>query len=97
MTKDVLSAAPKSVKILYENDTFRVLEMKFKKGQKLGMHSHPANFVYAVTPMKFKSISPDGKTNVVKMKKGESAFSSEGSEHAIENLTAGVLVQIEMK
>jgi quercetin dioxygenase-like cupin family protein len=97
MTKDVLSAAPKSVKTLYENDTFRVLEMKFKKGQKLEMHSHPANFVYAVTPMKFKSISRDGKTSIVKMKKGESNFSSEGSEHAIENLTAGVFVQIEMK
>jgi len=97
MTKDVLSAAPKSVKMLYENDTFRVLETKFKKGQKLEMHSHPANFVYAVTSMKFKSVSRDGKTSIVKMKKGESNFSSEGSEHAIENLTAGVLVQIEMK
>jgi quercetin dioxygenase-like cupin family protein len=97
MTKDVRSAAPKSVKVLYENDTFRVLEMKYKKGQKLEMHSHPPNLVYAVTPMKFKSTSPDGKTTVVKMKKGESNFSSEGSEHAIENLTAGVLVQIEIK
>ena len=97
MTKDVRSVAPKSVKVLYENDTIRVLEMKYKKGQKLEMHSHPANLVYAVTPMKFKSISLDGKTTVVRMKKGESSFSSEGSEHAIENLTAGVLVQIEMK
>jgi mannose-6-phosphate isomerase-like protein (cupin superfamily) len=97
MTKDVVSAAPKSVKVLYENDTFRVLEMKYKKGQKLEMHSHPANLVYAVTPMKFKSTSRDGKTSTVRMKKGESTFSSEGSEHAIENLTAGVLVQIEMK
>src|ERR1700688_1385575 len=97
MTKDVLSAAPKSVKILYENDTFRVLEVKFKKGQKLEMHSHPPNLVYAVTPMKFKSTSPDGKTSVVTMKKGQSSFSSEGSKHAVENLIAGVLVQIEMK
>jgi quercetin dioxygenase-like cupin family protein len=97
MTKDVLKAAPKSVKILYENDTFRVLEMKFKKGQKLEMHSHPANFVYAVTPMKYKSTSREGKTSVVTLKGGQSAFSSEGSEHAVENLTAGVLLQIEMK
>jgi len=96
MAKDVVSAAPKAVKILYENEGFRVLEMKYKKGQKLGMHSHPANFVYAVTPMKFKSTSPEGKTSVVKMKRGESAF-SQGSEHAIENLTSGVILQIELK
>jgi quercetin dioxygenase-like cupin family protein len=97
MTKDVVSTAPKAVKVLYENDSFRVLEMKFKKGQKLEMHSHPANFVYAVTPMKFKSISRDGKTSVVRMKKGESNFSSRGSEHAVENHTTGVLLQIELK
>jgi oxalate decarboxylase/phosphoglucose isomerase-like protein (cupin superfamily) len=47
--------------------------------------------------MKFKSTSPEGKTSVVNMKKGQSAFSSEGSEHAVENLSAGILVQIEMK
>jgi quercetin dioxygenase-like cupin family protein len=97
MTKDVLSVVPKTVKILYENDMFRVMEMKFKKGQKLEMHSHPANFVYAVTPLKFKSISRDGKASVVRMKKGDSNFSPEGSEHAVENHTAGVLLQIEMK
>ena len=97
MAKDVVSAAPKSAKVLYENETFRVLELKFKKGQKLEMHSHPANFVYAVTSMKFKSTSPDGKKSAVKMKKGDSSFSSEGMEHAVENQTAGVLLQIEMK
>ncbi len=97
MTTDVVSVAPKAVKVLYENDKFRVLEMKFKRGQKLEMHSHPANFVYAVTPQKFKSTSPDGKTSVVRMKKGESAFSSEGMEHAVENQIASVLLQIEMK
>jgi len=97
MTKDVVSAAPRSAKVLYENEKFRVLELKFKKGQKLEMHSHPPNFVYAVTPMKFKSTSPDGKKSVVTMKKGDSNFSAEAMQHAVENHTAGVLLQIEMK
>jgi len=96
MTKDVVSAAPKSAKVLYENDAFRVLELKFKKGQKLEMHSHPANFVYAITSMKYKSISRDGKAKVVRVKKGDSAF-SKGSEHAVENQSSGVLLQIELK
>lgn len=96
MTPDVLQVAPKSTKVLFENDKIRVLEMKFKKGQKLAMHSHPANFVYAVTSLKFKSISQDGKAKIVKMKKGESS-SSEPSTHAVENHIPGVLLHIELK
>ena len=96
MTPDVVQVAPKSTKVLFENDKIRVLEMKFKKGQKLAMHSHPANFVYAVTSLKFKSVSETGKTNVVKMKKGESS-SSEASTHSIESHIPGVLLQVELK
>ncbi len=96
MTQDVVQVAPKSTKVLFENEKIRVLEMRFKKGQKLAMHSHPQNFVYAVTAMRFKSISEDGKSNTVRMKKGESSY-SEGSTHAIESQTPGVLLQVEVK
>jgi len=96
MTPDVVEVGGKSVKVLFENDKIRVLQLKFKKGQKLPAHSHPANFVYALTSAKFKSISTDGKASVVKMKKGESAF-SEGSAHAVENHTPSTMLQIELK
>jgi quercetin dioxygenase-like cupin family protein len=96
MSEDVLKVAPSSAKVIFENDRIRVLQYKFKKGQKLTMHSHPANFVYALTSVKFKSISADGKTQTVKMKKGESAW-SDGSSHAVENLAKSVLLQVELK
>ncbi len=92
----MLKVAPRSTKVLFENDSIRVLELKFKKGQKLAMHSHPPNFVYAIAPSRFKSISREGRVETVKMKKGESAW-SDGSSHAVENQTSTVLLQIELK
>ena len=41
MIKADVSAAPRAAKVLYENETFRVLEVKLKKGQKLETHVHP--------------------------------------------------------
>ncbi len=96
MTPDVLQVAPKAHKVLYENDKIRILEGRFRKGQKLATHSHPQNFVYAVTPMKLTSTSPDGKTRIVKMKKGECSF-NEAMSHAVESLVGGVFLQIELK
>lgn len=92
----MLKVAPRSAKVLFENDSIRVLELKFRKGQKLAMHSHPPNFVYAMTSSKFKSISREGKVETVKMKKGDSAW-SDGSSHAVENQISAVLLQIELK
>ncbi len=96
MTPDVVQVAPKGARVLYENEKVRVLELKFKKGQKLALHSHPNNFVYAVTASRFKSTHPDGKSNIVRMKKGESSWSEAGS-HSVENLKSGVILQIEFK
>jgi quercetin dioxygenase-like cupin family protein len=84
------------VRVVFENDRIRVLDFKFKKGQKTAMHAHPANFVYALKSGKFTSIAPDGRPTTVTMKKGESSF-SEANIHAVEYLTAGELLQVELK
>jgi hypothetical protein len=78
---DAVQAAPKTTKVLFENDKIRVLEERFKKGQKVAMHSHPPHFGYAVTRMKFKLTGLDGKTALVKMKKGE--YSSGGASKTL--------------
>ncbi len=96
MPPDVVKVAGKSTRILFENERVRVLEIKLRKGQKLPMHSHPANFVYAVTSTKFRSVLPDGKSDIMKLKKGEFSF-SDGSSHAIESLAPSLLIQIEFK
>jgi hypothetical protein len=51
------------------------------------MHSHMANLSYGITSSKFKATSPDGKSRVVTMKKGEATW-SDGSSHSVENLGA---------
>lgn len=97
MFPDVVQVAPKTTKVLFENDKIRVLEERFRKGQKVAMHSHPPHFAYAVTRMKFKLILPDGKTTMVKMKKGDWGSSKEIDSHAVENYLTGVLLVVELK
>ncbi|MBI3859509.1 MAG: cytoplasmic protein [Thaumarchaeota archaeon] len=96
MTSDVVKVAPKIVKVVLENDRVRVLEMNFNKGDKLAMHTHPANFVYAVTPQKYKSTTPDGRERIVELKKGE-VYSSGAVTHSVEFQIPGVLLQTEFK
>lgn len=93
---DALQVAPKVVRVLFENDRIRVLDFKLKKGDKTAPHSHPANFVYALESGTFTSVSPDGKSTTVKMKKGDSSF-SEANTHSAEYLTSGELLQVEPK
>jgi quercetin dioxygenase-like cupin family protein len=78
-----VQATPKTTKVLYENDEIRVLEERFRKGQKVPMHSHPPHFGYAVTGMKYKLTGPDGKTTLVKLKKGDWGSSDEIDVHAV--------------
>ena len=69
MYPDAVQAAPKMTKVLFENDKIRVLEERFRKGQKVPTHSHPPYFGYAVTRMRYKLTYPDGKTTLVKLKR----------------------------
>jgi len=94
---DAVQAAPKTTKVLYENDKIRVLEERFRKGQKVPMHSHPPHFAYAVTRMKFRLTGPDGKTNLVNMKKGDWGSSEEIDTHAVENHLPGIILVVEIK
>ena len=85
MAEHILKAAPKSAKVVFENDQIRVIEIVMRKGQKLTMHSHLPNLTYGVTNSKFRSTSASGKSGVVRMKKGEASW-SDGSSHSVENL-----------
>ncbi len=97
MVEHILKVAPKSAKVVFENDKIRVIEVVMRKGQKLAMHSHMPNLAYGITNSKFKSTSPGGKSGVVKMKKGETSW-SDGSSHSVENLGGlSRLLSIELK
>ena len=68
---DVCSVSPKNCKILKETDKIRVIEFTVKKGDKIGMHSHPTMVVYIQKAGKTKFTLEDGTTKVTEGKVGD--------------------------
>ncbi len=100
LAQDIMKVAggAETNKVLLENAHVRVLDARGQPGQKIAMHSHPANVVYFLTDAKTKFTYPDGKTEVREAKAEEVRW-SEAVTHASENVgtTEVHLVQIELK
>jgi quercetin dioxygenase-like cupin family protein len=100
LAQDVMKVAggAETHKVLVDNDQVRVLDVHIPPGQKIAMHSHPANVVYYATDGKLKNTSPDGKTEERDLKAG-TAVSRGPITHAVENVGSNEihLVQTEMK
>jgi quercetin dioxygenase-like cupin family protein len=88
LARHILKVAPKSAKVIFENDTVRVIEITMRKGQKIPMHSHNKGLSYSLNEGKVRSTSKDGKSRAFKVRKGEVSWSeADGLEtHAVENL-----------
>lgn len=86
--QDLVKVAPKNCKVLLENDRVRVLRVVTKPGEKLEMHSHPANIIYALTLNKAKFTSADGKTEERELKAGQAVW-SDAVTHSVENIGTG--------
>ena len=94
---NITAAASEIAKVLFENDKVKVVQLKWKTGAKIPMHSHPNYVAYAVTSMRYKSKSTDGKVQNRTMKKGEVAWFAPES-HAIDSMgPAGQALIIELK
>jgi len=98
MAQDPVKLAPDKCKVLLENDRVRVVDIRLKPGEKLGMHSHPAAVTYFLSDGKGKTSYPDGKTNALEVKAGQTTW-SESVTHANENVGATELrvLVVEMK
>ena len=96
MAKHVTKAAPGLTDVIFENDKVRVIELNVKKGSKADMHTHPAYFAYAITPLSYRSTSPDGKTKVHKLKKSQIDW-SDGESHSVEFINTGRALVVELK
>lgn len=83
--QDMVKVAPKSCKVLLDNDRVRVLRVVTKPGEKLEMHSHPANMVYAISSGKAKFTSTDGKSEERELKAGQAIW-SDAVTHSSENV-----------
>jgi len=98
VTQDLVKLAPDKCKVLLENDRVRVVDIRLKPGEKLGMHSHPAAVTHFLNDGKGKTSFPDGKTNALDVKAGQTTW-SEPVTHANENVgtTEMHVVVVEMK
>jgi len=85
LAQDPVKVAPSNYKMIFENDSVRVCEVKCKPGEKIATHSHPDHVVYSVTDNKVKFTYPDGKTKEVNMKPGTASW-IKAETHAGENV-----------
>ena len=94
LAQDVEKVSPESHKVLLNNDQVRVLQVRLKPGEKVGMHSHPASVLYYLTNAKVRITLPDGKTQVRECKAGTAAFAPPVT-HAVENIGKTDLIEVQ--
>jgi quercetin dioxygenase-like cupin family protein len=96
--QDPVKLSPQYYKVLIDNDEVRVLEFRFKPGEKEPMHSHPRGFVYALSDQKLKITFPDSRTEEITVKAGEARW-REPVTHAAENIgtTEAHAIALELK
>jgi hypothetical protein len=95
LARHILNVAPKSAKVVFENDMVRVIEVTMRKGDSIPMHSHNRGLSYSLNKGRIKSLREDGKSREFSVRKGELSWSdADGAEtHAVENL-GGVLREL---
>lgn len=96
--QDPVRVAPGVYKVVLENDRVRVLEVTLKPGEKVPMHSHPANVIYPLNAAKARFTLPDGKSIEVALEPGAVAW-HEPETHSSENIgkTEARVLVIELK
>jgi quercetin dioxygenase-like cupin family protein len=93
---DICSVAPKNCKVLKETDKIRVIEFTAKKGEKIGMHSHPTMVVYIQKAGKTKFTLEDGTTKETEGKVGDVLINPPVT-HSQEHLSNVRAILVEIK
>ena len=96
--QDMAKVAPKNCRVLVDNERVRVIQVIMKPGDKVPMHSHPANITYDLTGGKIKYTYADGKTEEQEGKAGEALW-SDATSHSSENVGAKEMrsIMVELK
>lgn len=86
LAQDAPTVAPRSYRVVLENDRVRVLEYKSRPGFGVcgqGMHSHPDHVTVSLTDAKLKETTFDGKSKFVDIPAG-AVFYDPAQVHAAE-------------
>ena len=74
------------VKVLEDNDEFKISEATRSPGTIVPMHTHPKFFAYYIDAAKVKLTAPDGKETVKDIPACKLLWFPEGISHALEVL-----------
>lgn len=96
IAQDIVKVAPNNVKVLLDNSEVRVMKFTMKKGEKIGLHSHPPYVVYSLTEGKVHFTMPDKTTRDMDLKPGQAVW-SDGGAHVQESLMDTEAIVIELK
>ena len=69
--QDPIKVGPNIYKVVHENDRVRVLEIRFKPGDSIAMHSHPDHYVIVTSGGTLQLSKPDGTKSDITAKAGE--------------------------
>ena len=83
--QDAVAVTPKVVRVTLENDRVRVLDYVSNPGDKEGWHFHPAMVVHVLTGGTLRISTPDGKSNDVVFKAGDTLYRAPIT-HSTENI-----------
>ena len=82
--QDAVKADSKHYTVVSENDDVRILRVHYGPHEKSAMHSHPKSVAVFLTDSKAHFTLPDGKTQDMSVKTGESMYTAPGT-HLPEN------------
>lgn len=82
--QDAVKVDPKHYTVVSENDQVRILKVHYGPHEKSVMHSHPNSVAVFLTDAHATFTFPDGKTQVLTPKAGESQYTAAGT-HLPEN------------
>ena len=85
LAQDVIKVSSETHRVILENTQVRVMDVRVKPGEKVGMHSHPASVLYYLTDGRLKITYPDGRVEERTIKAGTAVW-SDAVTHAAQNL-----------
>lgn len=85
LAQDLVSVAPRSAKVEYEDSRIRVVRLKLAANESLPMHDRPARVVIPLTVNDVRTTRPDGTSSAVKAEAGKAAWSGP-AKRSVQNL-----------
>jgi quercetin dioxygenase-like cupin family protein len=85
VAQDPTQVDAKHYKVTFENEQVRILSINYGPGEKSVMHEHPNSIAVFITDGHVKFTLPDGKSQEVTVKAGQSQWTPAG-KHLPENI-----------